>query len=167
MSSTPSQSLLLDMIPLHVFRFEVEFASDTIGNGAPSFDNVDVCRGAFAECTGLEATMEAKTVKEGGANYGIAQRAGAITFSTVVLKRGVSLNRNLWQIFDSLRTGNYAARLTVTITMMDQSGKAAIGWQLVRAMPIKFKFADLNAKGTEVGIEELHLVHEGLSSISV
>jgi hypothetical protein len=32
-------------------------------------------------------------------------------------------------------------------------------------MPVKFKFADLNAKGTEVGIEELHLVHEGLCSL--
>jgi phage tail-like protein len=47
---------------------------------------------------------------------------------------------------------------------MDQSNAPAIAWQLARAMPIKFKFADLNAKGTEIGIEELHLVHEGLSS---
>lgn len=30
-------------------------------------------------------------------------------------------------------------------------------------MPIKFKAADLNARGTEIGIEELHLAHEGLS----
>ena len=30
-------------------------------------------------------------------------------------------------------------------------------------MPIKFKAADLNAKGTDVAIEELHMAHEGLS----
>ncbi len=36
-----------------------------------------------------------------------------------------------------------------------------MAWQLAHAMPVKFKFADLNAKGTEVGIEELHFVHEG------
>ena len=35
-------------------------------------------------------------------------------------------------------------------------------WVLERALPVKFKAADLNAKGTEVGIEELHLAHEGL-----
>jgi hypothetical protein len=29
-------------------------------------------------------------------------------------------------------------------------------------MPVKFKAADLNAKGTDIGIEELHLAHEGL-----
>ena len=33
-------------------------------------------------------------------------------------------------------------------------------------MPVKFKFADLNARGMDVGIEELHLVHEGLWSVT-
>jgi phage tail-like protein len=158
---------MLDMVPLHIFRFQVDFNSDSIAEGGAPGGKVDVCRSAFAECTGLEATMEPKTVKEGGANYGIAQRAGPVTFSTVVLKRGVSLNRNLWQIFNATSAGKYAARLQVTITLMDQSGNPAIRWQLSRAMPIKFKFADLNAKGTEVGIEELHLAHEGLLSVSL
>lgn len=157
----------LDMVPLHVFRFQVDFAQDTIVKGGTPGASVSICRGAFAECTGLEASMEAKTIKEGGTNYGIPQRAGPVTFSTVVLKRGVSLNRNIWQIFSSFSGGMYAARLQVTITLSDQSGHPAIRWQLARAMPIKFKFADLNAKGTEVGIEELHLVHEGLSSVPV
>jgi phage tail-like protein len=80
------------------------------------------------------------------------------------LKRGVSTNRNLWQVFNAIASGLYAPRLQVTITVLDNNSDPAIVWQLDRAMPVKFKFADLNAKGTEVGIEELHLVHEGLSS---
>ena len=35
--------------------------------------------------------------------------------------------------------------------------------RLFRALPIKFKTGDLNAKATEVGIEELHVAHEGLT----
>lgn len=154
------------LVPLHIFQFRVDFKSDSIGSdglGGP----IDVCSGAFAECTGLEASMEAKAIKEGGRNYGVSQRAGPITFATVVLKRGVSSNRNLWQIFNAISSGLYAPRLQVTITLFDGTGHPAIGWQLDRAMPIKFKFSDLNAKGTEVGIEELHLVHEGLSSVPV
>jgi phage tail-like protein len=154
----------MSLVPLHIFHFQVDFRSDSIGSGGPG-GPVDVCTGAFAECTGLEATMEAKAIKEGGTNYGVAQRAGPITFATVVLKRGISSNRNLWQIFNAVSSGMYAPRLQVTITLFDGSGDPAISWQLDRAMPIKFKFADLNAKGTEVGIEELHLVHEGLSSV--
>jgi phage tail-like protein len=153
----------MPLVPFHVFRFQVDFKSDTLGSGGPG-GTVQVCTGAFSECTGLEATMEPKAIKEGGTNYGVAQRAGAITFATVVLKRGISSNRNLWQIFNAISSGLFAPRLQVTITLLDNSSQPAIAWQLDRAMPVKFKFADLNAKGTEVGIEELHLVHEGLSS---
>ncbi|HTT63979.1 MAG TPA: phage tail protein [Bryobacteraceae bacterium] len=149
--------------PLHIFRFQVDFYSDSLSDG-DQHEFIEVCSGAFSECTGLEATMEPKVIKEGGRNYGAAQRAGGITFATVVLKRGISTNRNLWQIFNSISSGMFAPRLQVVISLLDGNGDAIMGWQLDRAMPIKFKFADLNAKGTEVGIEELHLVHEGLSS---
>lgn len=152
------------LIPFHVFRFQVSFTSDTLGPGGPGSD-VTVC--AFSECSGLEATMEPKAIKEGGTNYGVAQRAGAITFATVVLKRGISSDRSLWQIFNAVSSGLFAPRLQVTITLLDMSSQPAISWLLHRAMPVKFKFADLNAKGTEVGIEELHFVHEGLSSAPV
>ncbi len=101
-------------------------------------------------------------IKEGGNNYGAAQRAGPITFATVVLKRGISTNRNLWQIFNSIDdSGLFAPRLQVVISLLDGNGNTIMGWQLDRVMPIKYKFADFNAKGMEVGIEELHLVHEG------
>ena len=70
--------------PLHVFRFKVEFAD------AQSGDAVPLCAGLFSEVTGLEATMEPKTIKEGGRNYGAGQRAGQVSFSTVVLKRGIT-----------------------------------------------------------------------------
>jgi len=54
----------------------------------------------------------------------------------------------------------------VIINVCDVDGSALMAWQLDRALPVKFRFADLNAKSTEIGIEELHLVHEGLWSVS-
>lgn len=152
------------LTPLNIFRFRVEFESQAVGSGV-TFGPVQVCEGAFAECTGLEATMEPKAIKEGGRNYGVAQRAGVVTFATVVLRRGISTNRNLWQIFNTISAGKSAARLQVTITLLDDLSDPVIAWQLDRAMAVKFKFGDLNAKATEVGIEELHLVHEGLSAV--
>jgi phage tail-like protein len=153
------------LTPLHLFRFQVDFRSDSVV-GNDSHEHFDVCSGAFAECTGLEATMEVKTIKEGGRNYGTALRPGATTFATVILKRGISTNRNLWQIFNSVTNGAYAPRMQVTINLFDIDGSAVMAWQLDRAVPVKFKFGDLNARGGEVGIEELHLVHEGLWSVS-
>ena len=43
-----------------------------------------------------------------------------------------------------------------------QELKVRIGWRLKNAMPVKFRVGDLNAKGSDVAVEELHLVHEGL-----
>ena len=152
-----------DLYPLHVFRFVVQFEGDPLTNDGAG-GAVDLCSGAFSECTGLEATMEAKVIKEGGRNYGAAQRAGQVTFATVVLKRGMTTTRHLWRWFELVTSkGGYAYRLAATITMQNTQGKPVVRWKLAKALPIKFKAAELNAKGTEIGIEELHLTHEGLS----
>jgi phage tail-like protein len=152
------------LAPLHVFRFDVTFRRDgTIS--APNSDPVPLCSGAFAECTGLEATMEPKVIKAGGLNYGPAQRVGQVSFATVILKRGMTTTRDLWNWFQLVAGGAYAHRLSAEITMQDLEGQPVLTWKLARALPIKFKAADLNARGTEVGIEELHLAHEGLSLV--
>lgn len=148
--------------PLHVFRFRVEFAEDRVDDSG-SWEPVELCSGAFAECSGLEATMEPKVINEGGRNYGPAQRAGPVTFSTVILKRGITTTDHLWQWFQLVSAeSGYAHRLSVTITLLDPAGEPQLEWMLDKAMPTKFKSPELNAKGSEIGIEELHLVHEGL-----
>jgi phage tail-like protein len=150
------------LAPLHVFRFEVTFRRDAL-SGNPNRRAVALCSGAFAECTGLEATMEPKVIKAGGLNYGPAQRVGPVTFATVILKRGMTSTRDLWNWFQLVAGGAYAYRLSAEIAMQDSAGKVVLRWALARALPVKFKAADLNARGMEVGIEELHLAHEGLT----
>jgi phage tail-like protein len=146
--------------PLHVFRFQVDFETDAIGSSGGS--PVVLCSGAFSECNGLEATMEPKVIKEGGRNYGVIQRSGPVTFATVILKRGMTKTRDLHHWFELVGNGSYGYRLAATITMFDTTGKGVLSWKLEKALPVKFKAADLNAKNTEIGIEELHLAHEGL-----
>jgi len=143
--------------PLQVFRFHVSF-NDAGGSGGA----VALCSGAFAECTGLEATMEPKVIKAGGANYGPAQRVGPVSFATVILKRGMTTTRDAYKWFQLVAGGAYAYRLSAEVAMQNAAGDTVLTWQLDRCLPVKFKAADLNAKGTEIGIEELHLAHEGL-----
>ena len=143
--------------PLHVFRFELSFKI-VAGSGGTE----DVCSGAFAECSGLEATMEPKVIKAGGANYGPVQRPGPVTFATVVLKRGMTSNRDLFKWFQLVNGGSYAYRLSAEIEMRDTDGTTVVTWGLDRCLPVKFKAADLNASSKDVSIEELHLAHEGL-----
>jgi phage tail-like protein len=131
-----------------------------------------LCTGSFADVSGLEATIEPKTIKVGGRNYGPLQRIGPVSFATVVLKRGMTDVRDLWSWWslvtgaDGKRDGTYTpdrARCDVSISLAGPDRTVLLTWQLRNAMPVKFKAGDLNARGTEVAIEELHFVHEGLS----
>lgn len=146
--------------PIHVFRFHVRFLRASGGTGP-----VEICAGAFSECTGLEATMEPKVIKAGGANYGAYQRPGPVAFATVILKRGMTGSRDLFRWFQLVSGGAYAYRLRAEIDMQDSAGGTVVTWGLDNCLPVKFKAADLNAKGSDVGIEELHLAHEGLRLI--
>lgn len=147
--------------PLGSFRYQVDFKEQMLSS-ATEGSEIKICSGAFSECTGLEATMEPKAIKEGGRNWGAAQRAGLVGFSTVILRRGLTQSQDLWAWFNLVGEGAFAQRLNVTITVFDQSGKGILSWTLLKAMPIKFKAPDLNATNNEIAIEELHLVHEGL-----
>lgn len=152
--------------PLPVFRFDVKFKVATNKSSRKS-DQKLLCNGSFSECTGLDATMEPKAIKAGGHNYGEIQRAGRVSFSTIILKRGVTRNRDLWKWFKLVANGAYAYRLNVEITLYDfdlnGTKKPVMAWGLENALPTKFKTADFNSTFSQVAIEELHFVHEGLT----
>lgn len=159
------------LIPLPGFNFHVSFST---AGFEPVKGLPDEVTGAFSEISGLEAMMEAKTIKQGGRNYGSAHRAGPVSFGTVVLKRGVIEARHLWawwSLFtgaDRQDNGNWQAtsRCDVTVALIRER-QPVIAWTLARAMPVKFRAGDLNARTAEVAIEELHLVHEGLNMEAV
>ena len=147
---------------VHLFNFVIAFERTVLAGEKPS-DDLPKKDTGFSECTGLEATMEPKVIKEGGRNYGPHQRPGPVTFATVVLKRGISNDIDLFKWFsETTSRAQFTNRRDVTITLRNISGQPVLRWQLRNAMPIKFKAGDMNARGTEIGIEELHLAHEGL-----
>lgn len=156
------------LFPLGGFNFHVSFGREF----KPTANLPDEVTGGFSEVTGLEATMEAKAIKVGGRNYGPVQRAGPVTFGTVVLKRGIVEARHLWawwSLFAGADGGEGtnggwapASRSNVGIALI-QDRVPVIAWTLLKAMPVKFRVGDLNARTAEIAIEELHLVHEGLT----
>lgn len=147
--------------PILPLNFSVEFWDASLPSGTQG-GSVPLCSGVFSEVTGLEASMEPKVIKVGGNNYGPIQRVGPVTFATVILKRGVTGNRDLWKWFSLVAQGKSATRLNVTITMRNAARRPVHVFRLLRALPTKFKAADLNAQTSNVAIEELHLAHEGL-----
>lgn len=147
--------------PFPAFRFQANFLE--------SGSQVSVARGAFSECSGLEASMEPKVIKAGGQNFGPTQRVGPVSFAAVVLKRGLTTNWDLWRWFSKVALGAFAYRLDAEIAILGpgdpDNGAPRFVWKLERCLPTKFKAPDLDASSDQIAIEELHLAHEGLTLI--
>ncbi|AGA33800.1 hypothetical protein TVNIR_2144 [Thioalkalivibrio nitratireducens DSM 14787] len=139
-----------------------------------------LCGGQFSEVTGLEVTMEPKLIAEGGRNWGAFQRAGQTRFAPVVLKRGVTSIDDLWKWFDiTTRGANYGYRLEGEIEVLGHPSVTVDGtgdvtsvqdhpvlvWKLAQVLATRFKGPDLSATASQAAIEELHLVHEGLTLV--
>jgi phage tail-like protein len=165
------------------FRFHVQFVDRGTGPAAFAARGGlgDEVLGAFSEVSGIEGSMEHKVVRQGGVNYGARMLAGPVSFGTVILKRGIARSQTLWRWWsmfagaDMVDDGHPlpANRCDVLIGLIASEAvnpddpdaairKIAVGWKLANAMPVKFRVGDLNAKGTDVAVEELHLVHEGV-----
>ena len=142
------------------FRFKVTLFATGSDVAQP------LCQGSFSEISGLEASMSPKTIKEGGRNWGEVQLAGASNFPPVVLKRGVTQINDLYDWFDvTTRQANYGYRMDGQIDIYDADGLSdpILTWKLSNVMATKFKGPDLSSTASAVAIEELHLVHEGMT----
>ena len=148
---------MLEFVP---FRFEVNlYWEDTL-----------LCSGRFSEVSGIEFTMEPRAISEGGRNWGELQRVGQTKFSPVVLKRGMTDINHLWAWFESVNRGaNYYSPVSGEITVMgselDADGQPTpiMTWSLTGVLPTRFKGADLSSTASQVAIEEITLVHEGMT----
>lgn len=117
--------------------------------------------GAFSECTGLEMTMQPEEYKEGGRNGAVLKFPSRITWAPIVLKRGVSVNTDLWDWFNGFVVGE-GKRRDGTIMLMDETQSPAFVWFFTRGLPTKYTGPALHAAQNNVAIESLEITHEGL-----
>ena len=141
--------------PFNAFNFSVEITK--------TGEATRLCSAAFAECDGLEMSMDVKTIREGGANWKHVRLSGPLTFGNVTLKRGMTANFDLWEWFSATaRDLSLRASAEVVILAPDGKGERA-RFVLDRCLPVKLKAPALNAKDGVVAIEELQLAYESLT----
>ena len=81
----------------------------------------------------------------------------------VTMKRGVIGSLNLYQWLNQIRNGDQNAMRTVTIQLQNEDHTAVVQtWKLLRARITKHTSGPMNAKGTDVAMEELVLAYERL-----
>src|SRR4051812_5200475 len=81
----------------------------------------------------------------------------------VTLKRGIVGSLILYQWLDQIRNGSESALRNVVIHLQNEDHSATVMmWKLIRARITKLTSGPLNAKGTDVAMEEMMLTYERL-----
>lgn len=124
-----------------------------------------ITEGIFKEVTGLDSETEVieHRVTGKGGNIIVHKVPGALKWSNIVLRRGVTDDSRLHEWRDKIEKGQIEEnRKNGTITLYNPKGDAVCKYTFRNAWPCKFKGPSLDATKNEIAIEELELAHEGL-----
>lgn len=139
--------------PFVAFNFAIEIRVPGVGD--------ELCSAAFAECDGLEMTMDVKTIKEGGNNARLVRLAGMTSFGTLTLKRGMTASFDLWDWWAAV-VRDPALRGDGEVVLLSPDRRERARFVVSRCLPTKLKAPALNAKDGLVAVEELQLAYETL-----
>src|SRR6476661_7348014 len=122
-----------------------------------------ISQASFSECSGLSSTTEVIEYREGGDNTTVHKLMGKTSYGDITLKWGITDNLDLWQWRQQIIDGQ-AVRKGGALILFDLAGSAEVArWNFVGAWPSKCELPSFSAKGNDIAIETLVLVHEGLT----
>jgi phage tail-like protein len=135
--------------PLPKFYFKVEWDKNEM---------------SFQEVSGLDIQSEEIKYRHGNSPvFSVIKMPGMKKFGNITMKKGVFKGDNkFWDWLNQIKL-NTIKRVPVTISLLDEEGKATMVWTLTNAWPTKISSTDLKSEGNEVAIETIEIVHEGLT----
>ena len=139
--------------PYRQFRFRIEMDG--------------VTQAGFSECTFADTTTDPVEYREGDEIPTARKLSGLTKYGNITLKWGITDSMEIYnwrqQVID---TGAGSARKNMSIILIDEAGSDKARWNITRAWPTKYDPPDFSAKGNEVAIETLEIVHEGFKRVS-
>jgi phage tail-like protein len=126
--------------------------------------NTDGPEAGFQECSNIGMEVTVAEYRNGNEKENSVRKITGLNKATdVTLKRGVIGSLNLYQWLNDIRNGNQQAYRTVNVHLQNEDHTAIVQtWKLLRARIIKHISGPMNAKGTDVAMEELTLSYERL-----
>lgn len=135
--------------PIPKFYFQVKWDSQVM---------------SFQEVSGLDIQSEEIKYRHGDSpEFSVIKMPGMKKVGNITMKKGIFKGDNkFWDWFKQIKM-NTIKRLPVTISLLDEGGKATMVWTLTNAWPTKITGTDLKSEGDEVAIESIEIVHEGIT----
>jgi phage tail-like protein len=133
--------------PFTVFNFLVEI------------DGVPVA--GFSECSGLSTENDVIEYRNGNEDNTVRKLPGLKRFGNIILKRGITEGVELWEWRKTVMDGK-TERRSGSIVLLDEARNPAVRWNFREGWPMKWEGPALNAKSSEVAIEELVIACEDI-----
>ena len=126
--------------------------------------NTDGPQAGFQECSNIGMEVTVAEYRNGNEKENSVRKITGLNKSTdVTMKRGVIGSLNLYQWLDDIRNGNQNALRNVVVQLQNEDHSTVVQtWKLMRARIIKHISGPMNAKGTDVAMEELTIAYERL-----
>ncbi len=136
-------------MPFLSFNFRVEIDGLTVG--------------AFREVTGLSGDSAVVEYRDGSDMVRSTRKGpGLHQFPNIILKRGYTTNRELWDWYRNIANGISDTR-NGSIILQNESHVDVLRWDFTNAWIKKIDGPNFNATTNEVAIETVELVHEGVA----
>jgi phage tail-like protein len=120
---------------------------------------------AFREVSGLTANVDPVEYRDGNSrDLHVKKLFGLRKYSNIVLKRGITLNTELWGWYRQIVNGE-AVRRNGAVVMLDELGADTLRWNFYEGWPCKLDWPALNATTNEVAVETLELCVEKIELV--
>ena len=118
----------------------------------------------FQEVSGIGTEVTVAEYRNGNEKENSVRKITGLNKSTdVTMKRGVIGSLSLYNWLHQIRNGDQAALRNIVVQLQNEDHtKVVQTWKLLRARIIKHTSGPLNAKGTDVAMEELVIAYERL-----
>lgn len=134
--------------PYRGFRFRVEI------------DGISTA--GFQDATIPDSTTDPVDYREGTDATTPRKLSGQTKYGNISLKKGLTDSMELYDWRKQVeQTGAAKARKNISLILIDEEGNDKARWDIREAWPTKYDVSDFSAKGNDVLIESLDIIHEG------
>lgn len=114
----------------------------------------------FQEISGIGADIGVEEFREGGENRFAHRLANPVSYSNLVMKRGMLMGSQVIRWFkeevESFKFKTYG----LTVLLLDHNHMPLEGWNFVQAWPIKWSVEGLNAQNNGLMIESIEFSYQ-------
>jgi phage tail-like protein len=126
-----------------------------------------ITQAGFMECSGLTTDNDAIDYREGSdPTMNVRKLFGMHKYSNLMLKRGYTQDKRLWQwresIINPTPANRSSRRRNIAIILKDEERNDVLRWEISQAWISKWESGPFNAKTNDVAVETVEIIHEKL-----